>query len=67
MAQGTIQWYNPQKGYGLIKQGQNNQYVFVHIHDLIEPKNSTLKEGQTVEFELGLGVKGPVANQVRVL
>jgi cold shock protein len=66
MPKGTVKWFNNQKGYGFIAS-ETGTDVFVH-HSAIQGEGyKTLNEGETVEFEIGEGKKGPQAeNVVRV-
>ena len=67
MAQGTVKWFNAEKGYGFIAQGDGGADVFVH-HSAIEIDGyRTLDEGQAVEYSVTDGPKGPQAEQVRPL
>jgi ATP-dependent RNA helicase RhlE len=59
MAQGTVKWFNLQKGYGFIEQ-EGGKDVFAHVAELA-PGVTTLAEGQRVEFDLQEGQKGPQA------
>ena len=59
MAQGTVKWFNLQKGYGFIEQ-EGGKDVFAHVAELA-PGVSTLTEGQRVEFDVQEGQKGPQA------
>jgi CspA family cold shock protein len=52
MAQGTIKWFNPTKGYGFIQPKTGGKDVFVHISAVERAGLSTLNEGQAVEFEI---------------
>jgi len=53
MAQGTVKWFNPTKGYGFIQpSGSGGRDVFVHISAVERAGLSTLNEGQTVEYEI---------------
>src|SRR3977135_2794142 len=53
MAQGTVKWFNPTKGYGFIQpQGGGGKDVVVHISAVERAGLSTLKEGETVEYEI---------------
>ena len=63
MSQGTVKWFNNQKGYGFISD-ENGNDVFVHYTGLNMEGFKTLEEGQAVEFELVDGAKGPQAIQV---
>ena len=64
MPQGTVKWFNDQKGYGFISvEGSND--VFVH-HSAIQSEGfRSLSEGDKVEFEIVTGNKGPAASNVR--
>ena len=63
MAQGTVKWFNLQKGYGFIERVEGKD-VFAHVADLA-PGVETLQEGQAVEFEVTEGRKGPQAVNVK--
>ena len=52
MAQGTVKWFNTQKGYGFINPDDDGNDVFVHITAVKEAGFMTLTEGQKVSFEL---------------
>ena len=66
MAQGTVKWFNAEKGYGFITSGEG-QDVFVHYSNIDMTGFRVLEEGQTVEFTVGTGQKGPQAESVRVV
>ena len=63
MSQGTVKWFNNQKGYGFISDEAGND-VFVHYTGLNMEGFKTLEEGQAVEFEVVDGAKGPQATNV---
>ena len=64
MPQGSVKWFNDQKGYGFISQ-ENGPDVFVHFSAVQGEGFKTLEEGQIVEFEVTDGPKGPQAESVR--
>ena len=66
MANGTVKWFNEQKGYGFIKQ-ENGQDIFVHYSAINGAGLKTLKEGDQVTFEVEKGKKGPAAVNVTVV
>lgn len=66
MAIGTVKWFSPEKGYGFISQ-QDGPDVFVHFSAIQGEGYRNLEEGQTVEFEVTQGQKGPQAANVRVV
>ena len=52
MSKGTVKWFNPTKGYGVIQpQGGGGRDVFVHISAVERASLSSLNEGQVVEYE----------------
>ena len=67
MAQGTVKWFNSEKGYGFIAQEGDGPDVFVHYSEIQGKGFRTLEENQRVEFEVGQGTKGPQATNVRAL
>lgn len=62
---GKIKWFNENKGYGFILQESDGKDVFVHYSDIEGDGFRTLSEGETVEYELADGPKGPHATNVR--
>ncbi|HCU23871.1 MAG TPA: cold-shock protein [Deltaproteobacteria bacterium] len=60
---GKVKWFNNNKGFGFIEQ-DNGQDVFVHYSAIGGDGYKTLAEGQTVEFDLSAGAKGPQATNV---
>ncbi|WP_028046245.1 cold-shock protein [Cellulomonas sp. URHE0023] len=67
MAQGTVKWFNAEKGYGFITPASGGPDLFVHFSAILIDGYRSLDEGQDVEFEVGQGTKGPQAEQVRAL
>ena len=66
MAQGTVKWFNAEKGFGFIAQDGGND-VFVHQSEVDVRGFRTLDEGQRVEFQIRQGNKGEQATGVRPL
>ena len=64
MAQGTVKWFNNEKGYGFISQSDGAD-VFVHYSAIESAGYKSLEEGQSVEFEVQQGDKGLQATSVR--
>lgn len=67
MAQGTVKWFNAEKGFGFIAPEDGSADVFVHYSEIEGNGFKTLEENQRVEFEIGEGAKGPQAQAVRAL
>ncbi len=67
MAQGTVKWFNGEKGFGFIAVDGGGADVFVHYSAIDAGGFRSLEEGQRVEFEIGQGQKGPQAQNVRVI
>ena len=63
MQQGTVKWFNSEKGYGFITRDGGGD-VFVHFNDIVGEGYKTLKEGDKVQFEVEQGQKGPKAVKV---
>jgi CspA family cold shock protein len=63
MATGTVKWFNEGKGFGFIAS-ESGKDVFVHFSEIQGDGFKTLAEGQSVEFEEGMGQKGPQATNV---
>ena len=66
MAQGTVKWFNAEKGFGFIAQEGGGDDVFVHFSAIQMQGYKSLEEGQHVEFEVTQGPKGPQAANVRM-
>ena len=63
MAQGTVKWFNAQKGYGFIEM-ENGKDLFVHFNSIQDQGFKSLDEGEQVTFEIGQGPKGELAQNV---
>ncbi|GAA4705162.1 cold-shock protein [Brevibacillus fulvus] len=63
MQQGTVKWFNAEKGFGFI-QVEGGDDVFVHYSAIQSEGFKTLEEGQKVEFEIVQGSRGPQAANV---
>ena len=63
MKQGTVKWFNAENGFGFIEvKGEND--VFVHFSAINQEGYKSLEEGQSVEFEVVEGDRGPQAANV---
>lgn len=65
MPQGTVKWFNAEKGFGFIAQDGGGPDVFVHFSAIQAEGYRSLEENQRVEFEVTQGQRGPQADQVR--
>ena len=64
MAVGTVKWFNEKKGFGFITGDGNDTDIFVHFTQIQGDGYRKLAEGDTVEFEVVQGEKGPKAAKV---
>lgn len=64
--QGTVKFFNKEKGFGFIKSLETWEDIFVHMSNII-PEWTVLQENQTVEYTEGEWRKGPQAENVRVI
>jgi cold shock protein len=66
MAQGTVKWFNADKGYGFVEVDDGKD-VFVHYSAIQGDGYRSLDQGQRVEFEITQSDRGPQAGFVRLL
>jgi len=67
MAQGTVKWFNSEKGFGFIAPSDGTPDVFVHFSAIQANGYKSLDENQQVEFDVTQGPKGPQAENVRAI
>jgi CspA family cold shock protein len=61
-----VKFFNAEKGYGFISR-EGDSDIFVHFSNIQADGYKTLQEGQSVEFDVAPGKKGPEAQNVRVI
>ncbi len=67
MPEGTVRWFDAERGFGFIALGDDAEDLFVHASEIVSDDSmKVLREGQVVEFEVGQGDRGPQARRVRV-
>lgn len=66
MIKGTVKWFNDKKGFGFLSR-EDGDDVFVHFTNIQGEGFKTLREGDSVEFEVQDGDKGPQAVNVRAI
>jgi CspA family cold shock protein len=64
MTQGTVKWFNSDKGFGFIAPDDGAADVFVHFSEIQGNGYKSLEENQRVEFSVEQGAKGPQAVRV---
>jgi CspA family cold shock protein len=62
---GKVKWFNEKKGYGFIEQGSGKD-LFAHFSEIKTSGFKTLRDGQSVEFEIGESEKGLVAKNITI-
>jgi cold shock protein len=67
MAEGTVKWFNADKGYGFIAPDDGTPDVFVHHTAIQGDGYRSLEDNQRVEFTSSRGAKGPQADEVRAI
>jgi cold shock protein len=65
MSNGTVKWFNGEKGFGFIAQDDGGADVFVHYSAIAADGYRSLEENQRVAFDVTQGPKGPQAANVR--
>ncbi|HLB59293.1 MAG TPA: cold-shock protein [Bdellovibrionota bacterium] len=64
MVNGTVKWFNKEKGFGFIAPDDGGRDVYVNLTN-VQTQDGTLADGQRVEFEVAVGRKGPEAIKVK--
>ncbi|GAA4873839.1 cold-shock protein [Serinicoccus chungangensis] len=68
MTEGTVRWFDTDRGFGFIALGPESEDLYVHASEIVSgDATKVLREGQVVEFEIGEGDRGPQARGVRVI
>ncbi|MFE5535057.1 cold-shock protein [Streptomyces sp. NPDC056492] len=67
MAQGTVKWFNAEKGFGFIAPEDGTADVFAHYSEIQGTGFKELQENQKVEFDVSQGAKGPQASNITVV
>jgi CspA family cold shock protein len=61
MTNGTVKWFDAQRGYGFIQPEDGAKDAFVHVSALEQAGLSTLREGQKISYDLAIGTNGKTA------
>jgi CspA family cold shock protein len=67
MPQGSVKWFNSEKGFGFIAPDDGSPDVFVHYSEIQGGGYRSLEENQRVQFDVGQGAKGPQATGVTAI
>lgn len=62
--EGTVKWFNEEKGFGFIERSDGGEDVFLHFSELSQTGFKTIAENARVEFDVEQGPKGPKASNV---
>ncbi|MGW8466116.1 transcription antiterminator/RNA stability regulator CspE [Pseudomonas sp. CLCA07] len=65
--QGTVKWFNAEKGFGFIAPDDGSADVFAHFSAIASSSYRALEEGQKVDFDITQGQKGPQAENIRLI
>jgi cold shock protein len=65
MPEGTVKWFNADKGFGFIQPDEGGEDLFVHFSAIVADGYKSLDENQKVSFNVGQGQKGPQATDVQ--
>jgi cold shock protein len=65
MASGMVKWFNAEKGFGFISPDDGSREIFAHCSEIAGKGYRSLEENQKVQYEVGQGAKGPVAQNIR--
>ncbi len=66
MANGTVKWFNGEKGFGFIT-AEDGTDVFAHFSEIQKDGFKSLEEGESVTFEITKGQKGPQASNIKTV
>ncbi len=67
MQEGTVKWFNSDKGFGFIAPNEGGKDIFVHYSGIVGSGHRSLTEGQQVEYSTEQGKRGPQATEVKVI
>ena len=63
---GTIKWFDPSKGYGFLERDKGGD-LFIHFASVNEKDRKSLKENTRVSYKVVSSVKGPQANEIKII
>ncbi|WP_030161687.1 cold-shock protein [Streptomyces sp. NRRL S-244] len=67
MANGTVKWFNAEKGFGFIAPEDGSADVFAHYSEIQGTGFKELQENQKVQYDVSRGAKGPQATNITVM